>query len=371
MTRSRPRTVSMAATLLAALTLGACGALVGVRAVATARPGATTYHEVQVDGRSRRFLLHLPPDAARRRVPLVLAFHGHGGNGATLRAVSRLDSAADALGFAVVYPDGTGTLGWMGLSWNAGTCCGQAQERGVDDLAFVDTVVATLARSAPVDTAGVFAVGFSAGGMLALRLACARASTFTAVADLAGAMPDVPCMPTHPVSVLLVQGVDDDELRFDLRTLPRPHGHSFAHSLEEAQRFWATVDGCAAGVLAGDSTTSRISAHAVGCLAGVAVELISIARHPHAWPGGLATWPLAPQPSLEVDASRLVLEFFQNAGARHRLPSEPTSPGTSPEHRRRTSSHTSRSQARLGDGRCVRVHRDRMESCAPGRRDGS
>ena len=321
-TRSRQRMMTMAAMLLAALALGACGALAGVRAVTSARPGATTYHEVQVDGRSRRFLLHLPPDAARRRVPLVLAFHGHGGNGATLRAVSRLDAAADALGFAVVYPDGTGPLGWIGLSWNAGTCCGQAQARGVDDLAFVDTVVATLARSAPVDTARVFAVGFSAGGMLALRLACARAATFSAVADLAGAMPDVPCMPSHPVSVLLVQGADDDELRFDLRTLPRPHGHLFAHSLEQAQQFWARVAGCAAGVMAGDSTASRVSAHAVGCPAGVAVELISIARHPHAWPGGMATWPLAPQPAVEVDASRLVLEFFLDAGSRHRLPSD-------------------------------------------------
>ena len=323
MTRSRPRTMAIAAMLLAALALvGGCAPVVGVRALTTARPGATTYHEVQVDGRGRRFLLHLPPDAARRRVPLVLAFHGYGGNGATLRAASRLDAAADALGFAVVYPDGTGPLGWIGLSWNAGTCCGQAHARGVDDLAFVDTLVATLVRSAAVDTARVFAVGFSAGGMLALRLACARAATFTAVADVAGAMPDVPCMPSHPVSVLLVQGDDDEELRLDLRTLPRPHGHPFAHSLEQAQRFWAGVGGCTAGVIAGDSTASRVSVRAVGCQAGVAVELISIARHPHAWPGGLATWPFAPQPASEVDASRLVLEFFQDAGSRHRLPSD-------------------------------------------------
>lgn len=321
-TRVRPRRLMIAATLLATLAQGACGTLVGVRAVPSARPGATTYHELQVDGRRRHFLLHLPPDAVRRRVPLVLAFHGHGGNGATLRAVSRLDAVADALGFAVVYPDGTGTLNWIGLSWNAGTCCGQAQERGVDDLTFVDSVVATLARSAPVDSARVFAVGFSAGGMLALRLACSRASMFTAVADLAGAMPDVPCRPSHPVSVLLVQGAADEELRFDLRTLPRPHGHLFAHSLEQAQRFWAGVDGCATGELAGDSTTSRVSAHAVGCPAGVAVELISIAHHPHAWPGGLTIWPFAPQPSLEVDASRLVLEFFEDAGPRLRLPSD-------------------------------------------------
>ena len=61
-TRSRPRTMAIAAMLLAALALaGGCAPVVGVRALTTARPGATTYHEVQVDGRGRRFLLHLPP----------------------------------------------------------------------------------------------------------------------------------------------------------------------------------------------------------------------------------------------------------------------------------------------------------------------
>ena len=294
-----------------AVALGGCAPLLGVRALSTARPGTTTFHEVQVDGRARHFLLHLPPGAAQRRVPLVLAFHGHGGNGAVLRASSRLDEAADALGFAVAYPDGTGPLGWIGLSWNAGTCCGRAHARAVDDLAFVDTLVATLRRSPAVDTTRTFAVGFSAGGMLALRLACERAATFTAVADVAGAMPDLPCTPARPVSVLLVQGADDDELRFDLRTLRRPHGHAYAQSLEQALQFWAQLAGCATGVTARDSTTTRVHERAVGCPDGRAVELVTIARHPHAWPGGVATWWFAPRPAPHVDASHAVLEFFR------------------------------------------------------------
>ncbi len=312
MTPRAQRLVAAFVAFAASLVLGglsACGLLLGVRPLADARPGTTSYHALRVDGRERHFLLHLPPAAARARVPLVLAFHGYRGNGALLREVSHLDDAADALGFAVAYPDGTGPLGWLGLSWNAGTCCGRAHARAVDDVAFADSVVASLGRRAPVDTARVYAVGFSAGGMLALRLACARAHTYDAVADVAGAMPDVPCRPARPVSVLLVQGEDDDELRFDLRALRRPHGHPFAHSLEQALRFWAAHDGCA-GAVARDSSASAVFVRAIDCPPGREVALVTVADHPHAWPGGLPAWPFAPQPAQQVDASRLALEFF-------------------------------------------------------------
>ena len=309
---------TVAMLLGAALALGACAPLLGVRRLSTARPGTTTFHAVQVDGRTRHFLLHLPPGAAQRPVPLVLAFHGHGGNGAVLRASSRLDEAADALGFAVAYPDGTGPLGWVGLSWNVGTCCGRAKARRVDDLAFVDTLVATLRRLPAVDSTRIFAVGFSAGGMLALRLACERAAIFTAIADVAGAMPDMPCAPSRPVSVLLLQGAADEELRFDLRTLVHLHGHAFARSLEQTFRFWAGRAGCTADAVARDSTPASVDERAVGCANGRAVELVTIARHPHAWPGGVALWWFAPRPAPHVDASHSVLEFFRDSDGRRR-----------------------------------------------------
>jgi len=302
-------TLAVAATFV---TTAACDAMFGVRALSTARPGATTYHALASGGTTRRFLLHLPPQAARGRVPLVLAFHGHDGNGATLRESSGLDAVADALGFAVAYPDGTGRFRWVGLAWNAVTCCGRAHARSVDDVAFADAVIAAVAHAAPVDTTRVFAVGFSAGGMLALRLACERADTYAAVADVAGTMPDAACAPARPVSVLLIQGAEDDELRDDLRELRQPHGNPFAHSLEAAFAFWARHDGCA-GAPVRDSSRARVTTRASGCASRRAVELYTIAEHPHAWPGGRRSWFFAPRPSDGVDASRVVLAFFATA----------------------------------------------------------
>ena len=313
-----PGVMARGAAMVCVLTFIGCATLVGVRPLSTARAGSTSFHELRVGGRTRRFLLHLPPAAASQRVPLVIAFHGHHGNGAVLETQSHLDAVADRLGFAIAYPDGTGRFGYLALSWNVGTCCGDAHAEGVDDLAFADSLIAATGRTVHVDIARVFAAGFSAGGMLALRLACERSTQVLAVADIQGAMPDVSCAPSRPVSVLLLQGEVDDELRYDLRTLRRPNGHYFAHSLEQALAFWSRINGCVPGAVARDSQPDALRTRATQCPTGRAVELVTVAGHPHAWPGGNRTWLLAPRPAGGLDASQLVLEFFRDIAAGHR-----------------------------------------------------
>jgi poly(3-hydroxybutyrate) depolymerase len=87
-------------------------------------------------------------------------------------------------------------------------------------------------------------VGFSAGGMFALRLAGAATPVVRAVADVAGTMPLVPCAPGRPMSVLLVQGSADDELRGELRALRRLRAPRRTHALEDAMRYWTARAGC-------------------------------------------------------------------------------------------------------------------------------
>ena len=301
--------------LSAAALLAGCAPLLGARALAAARPGETTLHTLRVAGRERAFLLHLPPAAARGRVPLVLALHGDGGSGAVLRETTRLDRAADAAGVAVAYPNGTGRLGWLLLGWHADRhCCGRALARGVDDVGYVDAVLAALRAVPALAVDRVAVVGFSAGGTLALRLACARADRVAAVADVAGTMPDVACAPARPISTLFVQGAADDELRGELRLLRHRRAPHRTHSLDAALRWWAARAGCGRDgrpvTVARDSTAARVRETAVDCPPGLAAELWTVADHPHAWPGGLRPWPFAPRPAPSVDASALVLAFF-------------------------------------------------------------
>lgn len=257
-------------------------------------------------------LLHLPPAAARGPVPLVLAFHGHLANGAILRRSSRLDAAADSAGVAIAYPDGTGRLGWAALSWHADRdCCDPARADRIDDVAFTRGLIATLGTLPTIDTTRVAAVGFSAGGMLALRLACERLPVVRAAVDVAGTMPHEACAPGRPTSVLLFQGGADDELRGELRALRLARAPRRTHSLENALRYWAAQGGCAPGPPLRDSSAAEVHERADGCPPGVAVELHTVAHNPHAWPGGRRPWHFSPRPAPQVDAAHVALDFLE------------------------------------------------------------
>jgi polyhydroxybutyrate depolymerase len=252
-------------------------------------------------------LLHLPPAAAKKRVPLVLLFHGDGATANEIMSASRMNEYADTRGVAVAYPNGTGSFPFIGLHWNVGTCCGYAVKHHVNDIGFSDALVSIVSRETAVDSSRVYAAGFSAGGMLALRLACERAVRFHAVADVAGAMPDTTCVPAGPVSVLFFQGQKDDDLRFDFHDLLR-RGRSFATSLEAAMRFWSRRDGCATAPTR-DSTAAYHRDRAT-CPTPLSVELYTVRHHPHAWPGGERNWFFEPDPAQTVKASPLILDFF-------------------------------------------------------------
>jgi poly(3-hydroxybutyrate) depolymerase len=60
-------------------------------------------------GRTRTYLLHLPKgDDGKTPLPLVVVFHGGGGNALSAVRMTGMDATADAQRFIVVYPNGTG-----------------------------------------------------------------------------------------------------------------------------------------------------------------------------------------------------------------------------------------------------------------------
>src|SRR5262245_42601457 len=83
--------------------------------------------ELRSGGVSRTYLLHVPPSYdGSRAVPLVLAFHGVGGQGWGMSRLSGFDALSDRRGFLVVYPDG------LSRQWNDGR-----EGRTGHDVAFV------------------------------------------------------------------------------------------------------------------------------------------------------------------------------------------------------------------------------------------
>jgi polyhydroxybutyrate depolymerase len=234
-------------------------------------------------------------------LPVVLAFHGGGGNAEGFEAYAGLDTLADRAGFLVVYPDGTGPLRRRLLTWNAGPdCCGYARTHDVDDVGFAMAVLDDLARRTPVDSLRVYATGHSNGAMMAYRLAAERAERIAAIAVVAGAM-DVPAEAFHPsraVPVLDIHSVDDPRALYGggmgppfPGTRQRVHHQPVMAGLGR----WIERDGCPpqpriAQTREGASGTADAGQTATllvwdPCTSGAKVEHWKLTGVGHAWPG--------------------------------------------------------------------------------------
>jgi polyhydroxybutyrate depolymerase len=235
-----------------------------------------------------------------------------------------MEAVADQHGAILVAPNGTGRFGRFGLTWNVGSCCGSARAKHVDDVAFLAALVDTLAAKLPIDRSRVVLAGFSAGGMLALRVACDRSSLAAAYINVQGTMPDTTCVPSRPVSMLLIEGDEDEDMREEHAANKRHGAHVFAMSAMGTLRFWARHDRCDSALVR--AQTSAVTAYsATACAPGTATELVTIHGHPHAWPGGHRTWLFSPRPSPDVDASELIFGFLDSLTSLHHASTRHTS----------------------------------------------
>lgn len=257
------------------------------------------------DGRTRTYLLHLPPVLSRRRpAALLLALHGSSGNGQDTQETTGLNALADQAGFIVVYPDGTGRNP-PAYTWDAYACCGYALQQKVDDVGFMRAIVAALRADYAIDPNRIDVTGFSNGAMMAYRLACEASDLFVAVASVSGAMDTLKCAPQRPVSVLEIHGTDDGAVPYQ-GGRPGEQSRRVDRPVVDTIGYWVDTDGCAPEP---DSRTEQDLTFDLyaPCRENTAVELITIEGGGHVWPGG----PLAAgTTSEELPASQTIWEFF-------------------------------------------------------------
>jgi polyhydroxybutyrate depolymerase len=155
--------------------------------------------------------------------PLVLVLHGLGGNGEAIEQYYQLDPLASELGFLVAYPEGSeqtvARRFWTRRLrfWNATDGCCDFYGSGVDDVAYLDSVIEDVSARHRVDPKRIFVVGLSNGGYMAYRYACDRAGRVAAIVSHAGAMwlDAGRCKPSEPVAVLEIHGTADQRVPYD------------------------------------------------------------------------------------------------------------------------------------------------------------
>lgn len=273
-------------------------------------------------GLKRKYLVHVPPgyDAARP-TPLVLAFHGGGGHAEYMADDEKygLGRKADREGFVVVFPNGYSKLpGGKFATWNAGSCCGDARDRKIDDVGFARALVAAVKLQLNIDSARVFATGMSNGGMMSHRLACEAPDVFRAVASVAGTDATLSCTPSRPVSVLHIHARDDTHVLFNggagqdaFRDASKVTDFV---SVPETMVRWVRREQC-------DSAPKRILERPgafceayTGCAGGATVQLCVTEDGGHSWPGAKAVRRGKEGASRALDANEVVWEFFRGSG---------------------------------------------------------
>ncbi len=174
--------------------------------------------QLKVDGRARTFLLHQPEQKGPH--PTIVMLHRGNGTAEEEPHLSDLALRGPQHGFAVVFPQAIGGY-WNFFQRNKASKQYRRFFRmhgGVpDDVAFVQSIVTQLARKGISDRKRIFLAGRSLGGVMVLRLVCARAEMFAAAVLLTSAMPTVTgsdCQPAMPTPILIISGTEDRVLPY-------------------------------------------------------------------------------------------------------------------------------------------------------------
>lgn len=271
-------------------------------------PTGFSERQIQSGGVARTYRLYAPANLSRETpVALIIDLHGSGSSPDEQIGISRLPAAADARGdFIVAVPAAVFERPGGGLAWNIPRAPGS-----VDDVQFIDDLIADVSAHACIDETRIYAMGLSGGGRMASELACRRPERFAAISAIAGLR--------HPqggegacladggsVSVLSFHG-DADRVNTFVHE-PGVSSAYWTYGVEEAVRRWAVGLECGAPAMSDVSGTVRRYAYA--CSNDAELVFYRAAGAGHTWPGNAVLSPALGVTNMDIDATAISLDFF-------------------------------------------------------------
>jgi polyhydroxybutyrate depolymerase len=238
-----------------------------------------TAHTMLVGGLTRQWEQLTPGGGTTSSTPIIVVLHGQ-----AVTAAQEVDRDAMtplvAQGLAeLVYPQGIQT------SWNAIGCCAWAGAHNVDDVGFIEALVAAVD---PGHGRPVYLAGYSNGGRLAYTIACQDPTLVDAYA-IVTAMPLANgCTLSRPISILQIDGTADPVIPYRPGD---PPGVEQPPATTQAERL-RVLDGCAPSP-SSVQTGNLVTATYTGCVDGARFVFATYqgADHVHIWAAGNATTP--------------------------------------------------------------------------------
>ena len=171
-------------------------------------PSSAIAHQpftIDVNGITRTYRLSVPATDAGTALSLMLAFHGGGDAGLPFPQQGLFQDLGQQHGIINVYPDE------MLFPGNEGGWLLNTGEGRMQDIDFIEAVIAHLSSAYCLDQRHMYAVGYSLGGMYSYEAACHLNHRLSGIVSVAGSMPVNPtsCELTRPLPILHVHGTDD------------------------------------------------------------------------------------------------------------------------------------------------------------------
>lgn len=271
-------------------------------------------------GQQRVYVRYIPasydPNIA---APLVLNLHGFMGWASQQAEMTGMSATAEAHGFILVNPQGTGGP----LRWNTGEPF-STPEQVEGDITFISELLDALETELCIDPARIYVSGLSNGGGMSHVLACALSDRIAAIGSVAGAQNsyDQPCEITRPIPVIAFHGTDDRIVPYNGQV---NRNYTFP-PIADWVAAWAERDGCDADAeiisgdveddypVAGDASAVRY----VDCDDDAEVVFYTIDGGGHSWPGSAEDLPAVAvgKTTHDINANEIMWQFFR----RHPMP---------------------------------------------------
>lgn len=255
---------------------------------------SSTYKRMKINGRERKYLIHIPSDYSNSEpAPLVLALHGGGGSARSFKQKTSFDRVAENENFIIVYPDGTGRNKYFLHTWNTGLNPNYANKQEINDVNFLTQLINYLKQAYTINDSEIYMTGHSNGAKMTYRFAAEHPEILAGIAPVSGSIgirkdKDGPPItipdPSSPLSVIHIHGKKDEYVPYNGGKGKSILGTRYDLSANASVSFWIENNNC--------STTPEIEKSKNGSIQlerykegenHTTVTLITLKNAGHSW----------------------------------------------------------------------------------------